>query len=100
MMLLKARSLNPDCDWMFFHSEPPLAVEDRALIRQLEAESAQSLWRELVSADPGERHPMLLPRGHWTYNVMTRGPNWEESWEASSTGLTHHIGLFKRLGQA
>src|SRR5262245_41003799 len=87
MARLTVRALDPERDWNFFHASQPLAPEDRALIRPLEEGSARSLWRELVSADPHERHPMLLPHGHWAGNVVACGPDWQQSWPASSPDM-------------
>lgn len=80
----KVRTLDPRSDWNFFHELQPLAPEDRTQIRPLEEESAQLLWTELVSTQPRERHPMLLPPGHWIGNVLEWGPLWERSWPASA----------------
>jgi hypothetical protein len=64
-------------------------------IRPLEEGAATSLWQELVSANPAERHPMLLPRGHWIGNMTARGPNWQECW--SNPKPPDAVGEFLRL---
>jgi hypothetical protein len=84
MALLTVRPLDPKGDWNFFHATQPVAPDDRALILPLEEPSARSLWAELVSSVPRERHPMLLPRDHWTGDMVAWGPDWRQSWPASS----------------
>ena len=78
MALLTTRVLDPDADWDFFHDRHPVALADRDLIRPLTDDSAASLWQELVSANLRERHPMLLPQGHWLGNLTAVGPDWQE----------------------
>src|SRR4051794_11824879 len=80
MAILKTRPLDPVADWDFFHSRHPISPADREEIRPLEEASACSLWQELVSSDPRERHPMLLPREHWIGRLVAAGPSWQEFW--------------------
>ncbi len=77
---MQTRPLDPTAYWMFFHDLQPLAAANRVLIRPLTEESAAALWCELVSADPRERHTMLLPAGHWVGNRTAAGPNWQVYW--------------------
>ena len=80
MALLATRALNSETDWNFFHKRHSITPTDLGLIRPLHEESAASLWQELVSANPEERHPMLLPQGHWLGNLTSTGPDWHEFW--------------------
>jgi hypothetical protein len=78
------RPLDEKADWEFFHPRHPIVPADRNRIRPLEETAARLLWQELVSADPRCRHPMLLPRDHWTGRFVASGPNWQPGWEQPS----------------
>jgi hypothetical protein len=78
--MLKTRPLEPEIDWWCFEDRYPISPADRAAILPLEKASACSLWDELVSADPNERHAMLLRPGHWIGQVVAAGPAWQEYW--------------------
>ena len=81
-MQLKFRTLDQSKDWMFFHETHSLASEHRIKLQPLEDSSARMVWAEFVSANPRERHPMLLPAGHWIGNVTAMGPDWHAVWNA------------------
>jgi hypothetical protein len=80
MMQLRFRALDKHKDWMFFDESLSISMEDRTTILPLEESSSRLLWAELVSADPRERHPMLLPRDHWIGNIVSAGSPWHAIW--------------------
>lgn len=69
------RSLDPEADWAFFDSDFYMTSEARAATRTLTRESAEALWQKHFSSVSAERHPMLLPSGHWL-NPTVMGPDW------------------------
>lgn len=79
-MQLKFRALDKSKDWMFFDDSHPISMEDRATIQPLEESSSRRLWAELISANPRERHTMLLPGDHWIGNIVSAGPPWHAIW--------------------
>ena len=81
MALLRTRPLDPQADWEFFHAAHPIAPADLGEIRPLDAPSCASLWQEVVSADPRQRHPMLLPADHWVHRPVVPGPAWHNAWD-------------------
>jgi hypothetical protein len=80
MALLGTRPPDPEADWNFYHDRHPIDPADLAEIRPLDEPSAASLWQELVSADPRQRHPMLLPSGHWVGRLVATFPGWQDAW--------------------
>lgn len=69
------RGLEPDGDWPFFDSDCSISEDERAQIWPLSEAGSCAFWEAHVSAEPLERHPMLLPANHWLAPTI-EGPNW------------------------
>ncbi|WOB06937.1 DUF2947 family protein [Piscinibacter gummiphilus] len=69
------RPLDPETDWAFFDPGFHVPQEIQAEVQALTEAGSAELWTEHVSANPNERHPMLLPGSHWLKPKL-QGPNW------------------------
>ena len=69
------RLLYVENDWPFFDPDCKIPERDRALIWPLSLASAGQFWEAYVSPKALERHPMLLPNGHWPAPTV-QGPSW------------------------
>jgi hypothetical protein len=74
------RALSEKEDWAFFDDSLSMPTDVRREIRPLRSAAARSLWTTYVSEDPLQRHPMLLPAGHWLRRQQ-EGPNWLPDFE-------------------
>ncbi len=69
------RPLTAESDWPFFDPDCTISESNKALVFPLALGAARRFWDEYVSPKPLERHPMLLPKGHWLAPAVS-GPSW------------------------
>jgi hypothetical protein len=77
------RALDPGVDWPFFDPDFHVPSDAREAVQPLTSDAAESLWRMHISENPLERHPMLLPSGHWLAPT-SRGPDWVGEYNQNS----------------
>lgn len=69
------RALEVDGDWPFFDPDCSIPEDLRAQIWPLTEAASCKFWDTHVSAERQERHPALLPKGHW-FAPTIQGPSW------------------------
>jgi hypothetical protein len=79
--LTSFRPLDPEVDWAFFDPEFGVPPSIRTQVQPLTDEGSAQLWNKHVSAEPHERHPMLLPGTHWLKPTQ-QGPSWEAAFNS------------------
>lgn len=78
------RALDAKLDWPFFDQSLAVAPEDRPAIQPMTEAASTLFWRTHVSANPIERHPMLLPQQHWL-RPTREGPDWVQEFNATNS---------------
>jgi len=78
-------------DWPLFDSGFGCSAEDRDVVLPLTEAASLAVWNTYVSAKPVERHPMLLPSGHWLHPTKS-GPNWVTEFNSDSEAFDTHQG--------
>lgn len=69
------RTLDPELDWPLIDPRFRVSAEARQVVCPLTRLASSAVWNTYVSANPMERHPMLLPNEHWLRPTKP-GPNW------------------------
>lgn len=80
------RPLDPTLDWPLFDPDFGCSAEDRATVLPLTEIASSAVWNTHVSAKQMERHPMLLPSGHWLHPTIF-GPDWITEFNGDSEAL-------------
>jgi Protein of unknown function (DUF2947) len=93
------RPLDPEIEWAFFDPDFGVPQGIRTQVQPLTDADSAELWNKHVSADPNERHPMLLPGTHWLKPTQ-QGPSWvsEFNSEHSEAGVSSFLHQVFELG--
>ena len=75
------RLLDLETDWAFFDPDFHVPHEIQTQVQALTETASAELWSAHVSANPNERHPMLLPGSHWLKPSL-QGPSWMPEFNA------------------